>query len=168
MYITVCTWHTFSKVSLYLVCQVYVLTYIYIFSVVLMHAKIVFFLVLDVAMYLANDWMLTYSIVHNLFPLSGFSTTANVVVLAGTNRPDVLDPALLRPGRFDRQIYLPPPDIKGRWGRSTNSLRKTIFLLPSYSTGTLQFFQCLCLTYITNVMQFSLWNIVSNVHLLYL
>lgn len=45
----------------------------------------------------------------------GFSTTANVVVLAGTNRPDVLDPALLRPGRFDRQIYLPPPDIKGRW-----------------------------------------------------
>lgn len=41
-------------------------------------------------------------------------TTTNVVVLAGTNRPDVLDPALLRPGRFDRQIYLPPPDIKGR------------------------------------------------------
>ena len=37
-----------------------------------------------------------------------------MVVLAGTNRPDVLDPALLRPGRFDRQIYLPPPDIKGR------------------------------------------------------
>ncbi len=35
-------------------------------------------------------------------------------MLAGTNRPDVLDPALLRPGRFDRQIYLPPPDIKGR------------------------------------------------------
>ena len=39
----------------------------------------------------------------------------NVVVLAGTNRPDVLDPALLRPGRFDRQIYIPPPDIKGRY-----------------------------------------------------
>ena len=47
--------------------------------------------------------------------LAGFNTTAGVVVLAGTNRPDVLDPALLRPGRFDRQIYLPPPDIKGRW-----------------------------------------------------
>lgn len=45
----------------------------------------------------------------------GFNTASGVVVLAGTNRPDVLDPALLRPGRFDRQIYLPPPDIKGRW-----------------------------------------------------
>lgn len=45
---------------------------------------------------------------------SGFSSTTNVVVLSGTNRPDVLDPALLRPGRFDRQIHLPPPDIKGR------------------------------------------------------
>ena len=50
----------------------------------------------------------------NFFITSGFSTTTNVVVLAGTNRPDVLDPALMRPGRFDRQIYLPPPDIKGR------------------------------------------------------
>ena len=47
-------------------------------------------------------------------PCAGFNTNTNVVVLAGTNRPDVLDPALLRPGRFDRQIYLPPPDIKGR------------------------------------------------------
>uniref|UniRef100_A0A9J7YGA3 AFG3-like AAA ATPase 1 n=2 Tax=Cyprinus carpio TaxID=7962 RepID=A0A9J7YGA3_CYPCA len=43
-----------------------------------------------------------------------FNTSTNVVVLAGTNRPDVLDPALMRPGRFDRQIYLGPPDIKGR------------------------------------------------------
>lgn len=48
---------------------------------------------------------------------AGFNTTTNVVVLAGTNRPDVLDPALLRPGRFDRQIFLPPPDIKGRSGQ---------------------------------------------------
>ena len=46
--------------------------------------------------------------------MDGFTTSTNVVVLAGTNRPDVLDPALLRPGRFDRQIFLPPPDIKGR------------------------------------------------------
>lgn len=49
-----------------------------------------------------------------LVEMDGFNTTSGVVVLAGTNRPDVLDPALLRPGRFDRQIYLPPPDIKGR------------------------------------------------------
>ena len=49
-----------------------------------------------------------------LVEMDGFTSSTNVVVLAGTNRPDVLDPALLRPGRFDRQIYLPPPDIKGR------------------------------------------------------
>lgn len=36
----------------------------------------------------------------------GFNTATNVVVFAGTNRPDVLDPALMRPGRFDRQIYI--------------------------------------------------------------
>lgn len=50
----------------------------------------------------------------HLIVILGFNTTTNVVVLAGTNRPDVLDPALMRPGRFDRQIYIPPPDIKGR------------------------------------------------------
>lgn len=45
---------------------------------------------------------------------SGFNTTTNVVVLAATNRVDVLDKALMRPGRFDRQIFVPAPDIKGR------------------------------------------------------
>ncbi|XP_038070042.1 AFG3-like protein 2 [Patiria miniata] len=49
-----------------------------------------------------------------LVEMDGFNTTTNVVVLAGTNRPDILDPALLRPGRFDRQIYIGAPDIKGR------------------------------------------------------
>uniref|UniRef100_A0A671R7T1 AFG3-like protein 1 n=1 Tax=Sinocyclocheilus anshuiensis TaxID=1608454 RepID=A0A671R7T1_9TELE len=49
-----------------------------------------------------------------LVEMDGFNTSTNVVVLAGTNRPDVFDPALMRPGRFDRQIYLGPPDIKGR------------------------------------------------------
>lgn len=49
-----------------------------------------------------------------LVEMDGFTSTSNVVVLAGTNRPDVLDPALMRPGRFDRQIHIPPPDIKGR------------------------------------------------------
>jgi len=44
----------------------------------------------------------------------GFQTTGGVVVMAATNRVDILDKALLRPGRFDRQIYVAPPDIKGR------------------------------------------------------
>ncbi|CAH8610052.1 unnamed protein product [Heterobilharzia americana] len=46
--------------------------------------------------------------------MDGFTTQENVVVLAATNRIDILDPALLRPGRFDRQIYVSLPDIKGR------------------------------------------------------
>uniref|UniRef100_A0A667XYI5 AAA+ ATPase domain-containing protein n=1 Tax=Myripristis murdjan TaxID=586833 RepID=A0A667XYI5_9TELE len=49
-----------------------------------------------------------------LVEMDGFNSSTNVVVLAGTNRPDILDPALMRPGRFDRHIYLGPPDIKGR------------------------------------------------------
>lgn len=44
------------------------------------------------------------------FSNTGFNTATNVVVLAGTNRPDVLDPALMRPGRFDRQIYIGTTD----------------------------------------------------------
>ena len=52
--------------------------------------------------------------VETFFPLSGFNTQSGVVVLAATNRVDILDPALLRPGRFDRQIYVQLPDIKGR------------------------------------------------------
>lgn len=46
--------------------------------------------------------------------MDGFTTTSNVVILAGTNRPDVLDKALLRPGRFDRQITVDLPDVNGR------------------------------------------------------
>ncbi|KAJ2943349.1 hypothetical protein O0L34_g12156 [Tuta absoluta] len=49
-----------------------------------------------------------------LVEMDGFNTATNVVVLAATNRVDVLDKALLRPGRFDRQIFVPAPDIKGR------------------------------------------------------
>lgn len=49
-----------------------------------------------------------------LVEMDGFNTTSGIVVLAATNRVDILDKALLRPGRFDRQIYVPAPDIKGR------------------------------------------------------
>jgi cell division protease FtsH len=49
-----------------------------------------------------------------LVEMDGFDTNTNVIVIAATNRPDVLDPALLRPGRFDRQVVLPAPDINGR------------------------------------------------------
>lgn len=49
-----------------------------------------------------------------LVEMDGFGTSSGVVVLAGTNRPDILDKALLRPGRFDRQISIDRPDIKGR------------------------------------------------------
>ena len=48
--------------------------------------------------------------------LDGFDPRANIIVLSATNRPDVLDPALLRPGRFDRQVIIPLPDRKGREG----------------------------------------------------
>lgn len=49
-----------------------------------------------------------------LVEMDGFNSSTNIIVLAGTNRVDILDPALMRPGRFDRHIYLGPPDIKGR------------------------------------------------------
>ena len=49
-----------------------------------------------------------------LVEMDGFSRTEGVIVLAATNRPDILDPALLRPGRFDRQVYVGAPDAKGR------------------------------------------------------
>ena len=46
--------------------------------------------------------------------MDGFDSTQGVILIAATNRPDVLDPALLRPGRFDRQVVVPNPDIQGR------------------------------------------------------
>jgi len=51
-----------------------------------------------------------------LTEMDGFDERANVIVLAATNRPDVLDPALLRPGRFDREVVVPMPDFEGRVG----------------------------------------------------
>jgi cell division protease FtsH len=49
-----------------------------------------------------------------LVEMDGFDTNTNVIVVAATNRPDVLDPALIRPGRFDRQVVLDAPDVRGR------------------------------------------------------
>ncbi len=49
-----------------------------------------------------------------LVEMDGFDTDTNVIILAATNRPDILDPALLRPGRFDRQVVLDRPDVRGR------------------------------------------------------
>jgi len=49
-----------------------------------------------------------------LVEMDGFEANQGVIIIAATNRPDVLDPALLRPGRFDRQVIVPQPDVKGR------------------------------------------------------
>jgi cell division protease FtsH len=49
-----------------------------------------------------------------LVEMDGFDTDTNIIMIAATNRPDILDPALLRPGRFDRRVILDPPDVKGR------------------------------------------------------
>lgn len=49
-----------------------------------------------------------------LVEMDGFEANQGVIIIAATNRPDVLDPALLRPGRFDRQVVVPQPDVKGR------------------------------------------------------
>ena len=49
-----------------------------------------------------------------LVEMQGFEDVAGVILIAATNRPDVLDPALLRPGRFDRQIVVDLPDVRGR------------------------------------------------------
>ena len=47
--------------------------------------------------------------------MDGFDTNDQVIVIAATNRSDVLDPALVRPGRFDRQVFVPLPDVQGRY-----------------------------------------------------
>lgn len=65
-----------------------------------------------------------------LVELDGFTAINDVVVLAGTNRADVLDPALLRPGRFDRQIHIGAPDIKGRVSIFMVHLKPLKTLLP--------------------------------------
>ncbi len=60
-----------------------------------------------------------------LVEMDGFEGSEGVIVIAATNRPDVLDPALLRPGRFDRQVVVPLPDVRGREKILTVHMRKT-------------------------------------------
>jgi cell division protease FtsH len=60
-----------------------------------------------------------------LVEMDGFESNDGVILIAATNRPDVLDPALLRPGRFDRRIMVSPPDVKGRTGILKVHTKKT-------------------------------------------
>jgi cell division protease FtsH len=60
-----------------------------------------------------------------LVEMDGFESNEGVILIAATNRPDVLDPALLRPGRFDRRIVVPRPDVKGREGILKVHTKKT-------------------------------------------
>src|SRR6201987_229629 len=59
-----------------------------------------------------------------LVEMDGFESNEGVILIAATNRPDVLDPALLRPGRFDRRVVVPRPDMKGREGILRVHMRK--------------------------------------------
>jgi len=61
-----------------------------------------------------------------LVEMDGFESNEGVILISATNRPDVLDPALLRPGRFDRQVVVPVPDLKGREGILKVHLRKKL------------------------------------------
>jgi cell division protease FtsH len=61
-----------------------------------------------------------------LVEMDGFESNEGVILISATNRPDVLDPALLRPGRFDRQVVVPVPDIKGREGILKVHSKRTI------------------------------------------
>jgi transitional endoplasmic reticulum ATPase len=63
----------------------------------------------------ATDSRVTERVISQLLTeMDGLLSLQNVVVLAATNRPDIIDPAVLRPGRFDRRVYTPPPDIGAR------------------------------------------------------
>ena len=75
-----------------------------------------------------------------LVEMDGFESNEGVILISATNRPDVLDPALLRPGRFDRQVVVPVPDIKGREGILKVHVKKTVLSdnvdLTTLSRGT--------------------------------
>ena len=64
-----------------------------------------------------------------LVEMDGFDTNEGIILIAATNRPDVLDPALLRPGRFDRQVVVGNPDIIGREAILKFILKKLVLVL---------------------------------------
>ena len=66
-----------------------------------------------------------------LVEMDGFESNEGVILIAATNRPDVLDPALLRPGRFDRRIVVPRPDLSGRIGILKVHTRKVPLARPT-------------------------------------
>ena len=71
-----------------------------------------------------------------LVEMDGFESNEGIIIIAATNRPDVLDPALLRPGRFDRQVVVPRPDIEGREKILAVHMKKTP-LAPDVDSRTL-------------------------------
>ncbi len=71
-----------------------------------------------------------------LVEMDGFEANEGVILIAATNRPDVLDPALLRPGRFDRRVVVPRPDVKGREGILQVHVRR-VPLAPDVDVGVL-------------------------------
>ncbi len=75
-----------------------------------------------------------------LVEMDGFEANEGVIIIAATNRPDVLDPALLRPGRFDRRVIVPKPDVKGREGILKVHTKKSPLAkdvdLPTIAQGT--------------------------------
>ena len=81
-----------------------------------------------------------------LVEMDGFESNEGVILISATNRPDVLDPALLRPGRFDRQVVVPVPDVKGREGILKVHTRKTPLAddvdLNVLARGTPGFYRC--------------------------
>lgn len=67
-----------------------------------------------------------FCVLQLLVSLDGFEGRGEVITIASTNRPDILDPALVRPGRFDRKIYIPKPGLIGR----IEILKVIIFIFP--------------------------------------
>ena len=63
--------------------------------------------------------------------MDGFETTEGIVMMAATNRPDILDPALLRPGRFDRQVVVPLPELEERLADPQGPLQATSASAPT-------------------------------------